>query len=26
MLGFTSMAAAKRQFANQLDKGFPLLQ
>lgn len=26
MLGFTSMAAAKRQFANQLDKVFPLLQ
>jgi hypothetical protein len=25
-LGFTSMAAAKRQFANQLDKVFPLLQ
>ncbi|MBW4421954.1 MAG: ISAs1 family transposase [Myxacorys californica WJT36-NPBG1] len=24
--GFTSMAAAKRQFANQLDKVFPLLQ
>jgi hypothetical protein len=26
LLGFTSMAAAKRQFANQLDKVFPLLQ
>ena len=26
MLGFSSMAAAKRQFANQLDKVFPLLQ
>jgi predicted transposase YbfD/YdcC len=25
-LGFTSMAVAKRQFANQLDKVFPLLQ
>jgi predicted transposase YbfD/YdcC len=25
-LGFTSMAAAKRQFANQLNKIFPLLQ
>lgn len=25
-LGFSSMAAAKRQFANQLDKVFPLLQ
>jgi hypothetical protein len=25
-LGFSSMAAAKRQFANQLDKLFPLLQ
>jgi hypothetical protein len=25
-LGFTSMAIAKRQFANPLDKVFPLLQ